>query len=138
VSVRREWIEREAAPDAPALAVSRQCALAGVARSWVYAPRADGILDQLDLVLLRLLDAEYTKRPFYGTRRMVVYLKEQGHTVNRKRVQRLMRVLGLVGMAPGPATGRPHPEHKIYPYLLRGVAAGRPHGSGAPTSPTSA
>jgi putative transposase len=57
----------------------------------------------------------------------VVYLKEQGHTVNRKRVQRLMRVLGLAGMAPGPATSRPHPEHKVYPYLLRGVAVVRPN-----------
>jgi putative transposase len=127
VSVRREWIEREPAPEAPALAVSRQCALAGVCRSWVYAPRADGTLDELDLVLLRLIDAEYTKRPFYGTRRMVVSLKDQGHTVNRKRVQRLMRVLGPVGMAPGPATSRPHPAHKIYPYLLRGVAVVRPN-----------
>jgi len=57
----------------------------------------------------------------------VVYLKEQEHAVNRKHVQRLMRVLGLAGMAPGPATSRPHPEHKIYPYLLRGVAVVRPN-----------
>ena len=58
---------------------------------------------------------------------MVVYLKEQGHTVNRKHVQRLMRVLGPAGMAPGPATSRPHPEHPISPYLLRGVAVVRPN-----------
>jgi len=58
---------------------------------------------------------------------MVAYLKEQGHAVNRKRVQRLMWVLGLAAMAPGPATSRPHPEHKIYPYVLRGVAVVRPN-----------
>jgi len=58
---------------------------------------------------------------------MAVYLQEQGHVVNRKHVQRLMRVLGLAGMAPGPNTSQPHPEHKIYPYLLRGVAVTRPN-----------
>jgi len=127
VSVRREWIEREAPEQSQPLAVSRQCELAGVTRSWVYAPRREEVLDELDLELLRLIDAEYTRRPFYGTRRMVIALAKQGHTVNRKRVQRLMRILGLVGMAPGPATSRPHPEHKIYPYLLRGVNIVRPN-----------
>lgn len=119
---RRAWIERDAD-----LAVSRQCDLAGVARSWVYGSPTGQALDELDLLLLALIDAQYTRRPFYGSRRMVVYLDEQGHTVNRKRVQRLMRILGLAGMAPGPATSRPHPEHKIYPYLLRGVAVVRPN-----------
>ena len=122
MTVRRGWIEREGA-----LAVSRQCDLAGVARSWVYGATTGDALDALDLRLLGLIDGEYTRRPFYGSRRMVVYLGEQGHTVNRKRVQRLMRVLGLAGMAPGPATSRPHPEHKIYPYLLRGVSVTRPN-----------
>jgi putative transposase len=100
--------------------------LAGVARSWVYAASADEAVDALDLRLLGLIDAQYTQHPFYGSRRMVIYLQKQGHTVNRKHVQRLMRVLGLAGMAPGPATSKPHPEHKIYPYLLRGVAVTRP------------
>jgi putative transposase len=121
VSARRAWIERDAE-----LAVSRQCDLAGVARSWVYGAVGE-VLDETDLLLLGLIDAQYTCRPFYGSRRMVLYLKEQGHAVNRKRVQRLMRVLGLAGMAPGPNTSRPHPEHKIYPYLLRGVAVVRPN-----------
>ena len=58
---------------------------------------------------------------------MVVFLKRAGHTVNRKRVQRLMRQMGLSGMAPGPNTSRPHPDHKIYPYLLRGVSVIRPN-----------
>jgi putative transposase len=122
VSTRREWIVRDAA-----LAVSRQCALTGVSRSWVYGAAAGEALDELDLLLLGLIDEEYTRHPFYGSRRMVVYLRAQGHTVNRKRVQRLMRVLGLAGMAPGPATSTAHPEHKVYPYLLRGVAVTRPN-----------
>jgi putative transposase len=84
-------------------------------------------VDEEDLRLLALIDEEYTRRPFYGSRRMVVFLGERGHAVNRKRVQRLMRILGLAGMAPGPNTSRPHPEHKVYPYLLRGVAVVRPN-----------
>ena len=119
---RRTWIERDAE-----LAVSRQCALAGVARSWVYGAAVGERLDELDLRRLELIDAQSTPRPLYGSRRMVGHLKEQGHTANRKRVQRLMRVLGLAGMAPGPNTSRPHPEHKIYPYRLRGVAVVRPN-----------
>jgi putative transposase len=122
VSTRREWIARDVA-----LAVSRQCALAGVSRSWVYGASAGEALDELDLLLLGLIDEQYTRRPFYGSRRMVVSLREQGHAVNRKRVQRLMCVLGLAGMAPGPATSTPHPEHKVYPYLLRGLAVTRPN-----------
>ena len=122
MSTRRAWVARDGE-----LAVSRQCALAGVVRSWVYAAPAREVLDELDLRLLGLIDEQYTRRPFYGSRRMVVYLKEQGHGINRKRVQRLMRVLGLAGMAPGPNTSEPHPEHKVYPYLLRGLAVVRPN-----------
>jgi putative transposase len=119
--MRRAWIERDAA-----LAVSRQCALAGVVRSGVYAPGGEEASDALERRLLELIDEQYTLRPFYGSRRMVVHLRELGHVVNRKRVQRLMRTLGLAGMAPGPATSRPHPGHKVYPYLLRGLAIVRP------------
>jgi len=122
VSTRRAWLGRD-----EALALTRQCDLAGVARSWVYGAAASDRVDAWDLQLLRLIDEQYTRRPFYGSRRMVVYLLEQGHTVNRKHVQRLMRVLGLAGMAPGPATSKPHPEHTLYPYLLRGVAVTRPN-----------
>jgi putative transposase len=109
------------------LPVTRQCALAGVARSAVYAPLlAAGPSDE-ELLYLALIDAEYTRHPFYGSRKMVVHLFLLGHTVNRKRVQRLMGILGLAGMAPGPNTSRPHPQHKIYPYLLRGVDVVRPN-----------
>jgi putative transposase len=74
-----------------------------------------------------LIDEEYTRHPFYGSRKIVVFLQNAGYTVNRKRVQRLMQKMGLAGMAPGPNTSRPHPDHKIYPYLLRGVPVVRPN-----------
>lgn len=83
--------------------------------------------DEDELVLLRLLDEEYTRHPFYGSRRMKLYLSECGYVVNRKRVQRLMQKLGLVGMSPGPNTSKAHPQHKIYPYRLRGVDIIRPN-----------
>jgi putative transposase len=108
------------------LALARQCELAGVARSTAYAPRREGP-DPEELALLALVDAEYTRHPFYGSRKMVIYLEQTGHRVNRKRVQRLMRVLGLAGMAPGPDTSCPHPQHKVYPYLLRGMEIDRPN-----------
>ncbi len=107
--------------------VVRQCELAGVSRATVYAQRVPAPTSEQDLKLLRLIDEQYTRRPFYGSRKMVTYLKVQGHLVNRKRVQRLMRILGLAGMAPGPNTSRPHPQHKVYPYLLRGMVVTRPN-----------
>lgn len=75
---------------------------------------------------MALIDMEYTRHPFYGSRRMTVYLRGLGHRINRKHVQRLMRTLGLMGMAPGPHTSQSHPQHKVYPYLLRGVEIDRP------------
>jgi putative transposase len=77
--------------------------------------------------MLRLIDEEYTRHPFFGSRRMVWFLRERGLAVNRKRVQRLMQQLGLAGMAPGPHTSQPHPRHPVYPYLLRGLAVQRPN-----------
>lgn len=123
---RSKWIEQS--DDMP-LAV--QCDLASVPRSSVYrrleAAARQHCLDEEDLQLRALIDEEYTNRPFYGSRRMVVFLRNQGHCVNRKRVQRLMREMGLAGMAPGPATSKPNPGHKVYPYLLRGVPVIRPN-----------
>jgi putative transposase len=109
------------------LPLSRQCELAGVTRSTVYAQHLVAEPDDLELTLLREIDAEYTRHPFYGSRKMTVYLCGMGHQINRKRVQRLMGMLGLAGMAPGPNTSRPHPKHKIYPYLLRGLDVIRPN-----------
>jgi len=105
--------------------VAAQCQLAGIARSTVYANKAE--VDEVELMLLRLLDEEYTRHPFYGSRKMTVWLCVQGHAVNRKRVQRLMRILGLIAMAPGPNTSKKHPEHTVYPYLLRGLRVVRPN-----------
>lgn len=105
----------------------RQCELASVNRSTVYARSQVLEVDDEELTLCRLMDEEYTRHPFYGSRRMVVFLREQGYPVNRKRVQRLMQQMGLAGMAPGPNTSQGHPEHKVYPYLLRGVAVERPN-----------
>jgi putative transposase len=120
--MRRAWVE-----DGNAVAVLQQCVLAGVSRATVYAHRQPRPVDEGDLLLSGLIDEEYTRRPFYGSRKMVVFLATVGHAVNRKRVQRLMRLMGLVGMAPGPNTSRPHPDHDVYPYLLRGVAVVRPN-----------
>ena len=111
------------------LAISRQCRLLAVTRSVVYAQKKcqQEDDDSLECILLSLLDEEYTRHPFYGSRRMTKYLCSLGHAVNRKRVQRLMKKLGLAGMSPGPNTSKPHPQHKVYPYLLRGVDVIRPN-----------
>ncbi len=98
-----------------------------MARSTVYAPRVAAKPDEQELTLLAQIDVEYTRHPFYGSRKMTAYLRRLGHRINRKRVQRLMSKLGLAGMAPGPHTSRPHPQHKIYPYLLRGMAVSQPN-----------
>jgi putative transposase len=121
-AVRLGWIEA-----AGELSLVRQCELAGISRATVYRPRVVTVPDNDDLVLCALIDEEFTRHPFYSSRRMVVILKRQGWLVNRKHVQRLMRILGLAGMAPGPGTPVPRPGHKVYPYLLRGVAIVRPN-----------
>lgn len=105
----------------------RQCELAGVARSTVYAPVRPVKISERDIMLCHLIDKQYTQRPFYGSRRMVHFLETQGHVVNRKRLQRLMRLMGLAGMAPGPNTSHAHPQHRVYPYLLRGINVTRPN-----------
>jgi len=76
---------------------------------------------------MRAIDHQYTRTPFYGSRRITVYLNSVGYAVNRKRVQRLMRMMGVAGVAPGPHTSHPHPMHKIYPYLLRDLVIDRPN-----------
>ena len=119
------WID-----GADELPLSRQCELAEVPRATVYRRLTAKLPEDAaaeDLLLCRLIDEEYTNRPFYGSRRMVVFLRGAGHVVNRKRVQRLMRSMGLAGMAPGPNTSKAHPKHRVYPYLLRGVPVTRPN-----------
>jgi len=117
---RQSWINAD-----DGLSVVVQCRLVGIARSTVYAPKAV-VVGEVERLLLRLLDEEYTRHPFYGSRKMVVWLGSQGYRVNRKRVQRLMQTLGLVAMAPGPHTSKKQLQNKIYPYLLRGLEIIRP------------
>jgi putative transposase len=105
------------------LSVSRQCALLDVPRSsFYYRPQP---VSAADLRVMRALDEIYTATPFYGSRRMRVALQRRGLPVNRKRVQRLMRVMGLAAVGPKPRLSRPHPEHRVDPYLLRDVAIER-------------
>ena len=122
VDHRKQWVS----PLEP-LALTRQCELTGANRSMVYTPSMVAIPDEQELALLSAIDAEYTQYPFYGSRKIRIFLIGLGYKINRKRVQRLMGILGLAGMAPGPNTSRPHPLHKVYPYLLRGVAVVRPN-----------
>ena len=107
--------------------MTRQCILASVSKSTFHAQQRPKVVDTGDWLISRLIDEEYTRHPYYGARRMVVILLRLNHRVNRKKVQRLMRLMGLAGMSPGPGTSKPHPGHKIYPYLLRGVAVTRPN-----------
>jgi putative transposase len=110
-------------PGHEGLSVRSQCELLSLSRSGLYYQPVE--VSQEELRLMRRIDALYLERPYYGSRRMTVALRAEGHEVNRKRVQRLMRIMGLEGMAPGPHTSRPHPEHPVYPYLLRGLAIER-------------
>jgi len=113
---RRTWIDFEH----PHLSVSRQCALCQVARSSVYyTPNSSESPE--NLALMQRIDMVYLKQPDYGSPRMTWALCQQGLAVNEKRVARLMRKMGLQATVPGPHTSRPHPEHVIYPYLLRGL-----------------
>ena len=120
--MRQSWIDC----DDVTLALTRQCELVHPSRATVYARQRPKVEDETDTLLCQLIDEQYTLHPFYGSRKMVVYLGKCGHHVNRKRVQRLMRKLCLVGMAPGPNTSKTHPQHKVYPYLLRGVETSSP------------
>ncbi len=104
--------------------VSRRCELLAIPRSSVYAPTS-GDETELNLLLMRLIDEQYTETPFYGSRRMAAHLCRQGYDVNRKRIQRLMRQMGIEAIYPRPNLSRRHPGHRIYPYLLRNVAIER-------------
>jgi putative transposase len=118
---RRALIDR----DHGALSVRRQCALLGLARSGVY--RAARPANDDELALMRRLDELFTAWPFLGSRRMAAMLRAEGRVLNRKRVQRLMRKMGIAALGPKPRTTRPAPGHRIFPYLLRGMAIERPN-----------
>jgi putative transposase len=116
---RHAMVEREN----PVLPISQQCRLLAVSRAAVYRQPAE--VSAEDLAIMALIDRQYLARPYYGSRRMVAWLATQGHAVNRKRVQRLMRLLGLVAIYQRPNTSKPAAAHKVYPYLLGGLAIER-------------
>ena len=110
---RRQMVDREH----PKLPIVRQCALLGVTRSSIYyRPKA---ASEEDLFLMGEIDRQHLETPFYGSRRMKAWLERRGARVSRKRVQRLMRVMGLRAIYRKPGTRRPAPGAKVYPYLLR-------------------
>jgi len=113
VQERKEMVE----PERPEPSISCQCQLLGLNRStFYYAPSP---ISPEDLELMRLIDEQYLKTPIYDSRSMARHFRRQGRTVNRKRIQRLMRLMGIEAVYPKPHTSRPHPQHRIYPYLLR-------------------
>ena len=105
------------------LSIRRQCELLALNRSSLYY-RPTGESD-LNLQLMNMLDEQYTRTPFYGVCKMTEYLRQSGHEVNEKRVRRLLRKMGLEAVYPKPNLSKPNPEHKIYPYLLRGLTIDR-------------
>lgn len=108
-----------------ALSIRRQCALLGLARSGVSRPKKPA--NDNDLALLRWIDELFTAWPFLGSRRITAMLRGEGAAINRKRVQRLMRKMGIAALGPKPRTAKPAPGHKIYPYLLRHLTIDRPN-----------
>ncbi len=109
------------------LSIVKQCELLNLPRSTYYRNTDWSSETEDNLHLMSLIDEEYTRRPFYGSRKMRDYLRRLGHLVNRKRVQRLMRKMGIQSVAPKPNTSKPAPQHKIYPYLLKGLKIDRPN-----------
>jgi putative transposase len=109
----------------PRLSLVRQCGLLGLNRSSLYYRPAE--VDEYDLELMELIDRQYMETPFYGSRRMTAWLRRQGRQVNRKRVKRLMRLMGLIAIYRPPNTSKRCLGHKVYPYLLNGMESTRPN-----------
>jgi len=109
----------------PSLSIAKQCRLLDISRSSLYYQPKD--TSDEDLNLMKLIDRGYLAAPFYGSRKIAVWLKSQGHHVNRKRVRRLMRLMGIRAIYQRPRTSKPGPGHKIYPYLLRDLKITRPN-----------
>ena len=118
---RQEMIGR----DRPGLSLSRQCGLLSISRSsYYYAAKGES---PENLALMRRIDELFLKYPFYGSRQMVRRLRREGVRVGRHRVRRLMRLMGLEAIYQAPRTSAPHPAHRIYPYLLKGMKIDRPN-----------
>jgi putative transposase len=118
---RRSLIDR----DHGVLSIRRQCDLLGIARSGFYRPPPPA--NDNDLTVMRRIDELFTAWPFLGSRRMMAMLRADGWSINRKRVQRLMRRMGIAALGPKPRTTKPAPGHKIFPYLLRSLVIDRPN-----------
>ena len=118
---RRGMVDREH----PSLSTARQCALLGVARSSLYYRPREASAE--NLALMQAMDRQFLDTPFYGSRRLKVWLAREGRRVSRKRVQRLMRIMGLWAIYRSPRTSRPAPEHRVYPYLLGKIGVTRPN-----------
>jgi putative transposase len=111
-------------PKHPRLSIVRQCSLTSISRSsFYYEGKGES---PLNLMLMRLIDEQFLETPWYGSRQMARHLRRRGYDVGRKRVRRLMRLMGLSAIYQAPRTSDPHPAHKVYPYLLRGLAVERP------------
>ena len=130
LKVELDWLKRKTASGTeakrtmiershPRISIRRQCVLLRLNRSSLdYPPTQE---TEENLWLMRLIDQQYTRTPFYGSRRVTNWLEREGHRVNRKRVQRLMRRMGLEAIYPRPRLSMAGPEHKVYPCLLRGM-----------------
>ena len=104
----------------PNLSITRQCRILSIGRSsFYYAAKGE---NETNLALMRRIDELFMKYPFYGSRQMARHLQREGEVVGRHRVRRLMRLMGLEAIFQKPRTSDPHPEHRIYPYLLKGMA----------------
>jgi putative transposase len=121
LSEKRAWIE----PAHPSISIARQCELLGLARASYYYP-AQGESSE-NIALMHQIDRLFTNYPFYGVRKMTAHLCRQGHQVNVKRVRRLMRKMGLEAVYPTPKLSQRHPEHRVYPYLLRDLPILKPN-----------
>ena len=116
------------------LSIIRQCDLLDLPRSTFYhVPKP---ISETDLELMKLIDRCHMELPFYGSRRMVDWLGDEGHLVNRKRVQRLMRTMGIVAIYPKKNLSQPYQAHRVYPYLLRNLNIDRPTRFGRLILPT--
>ncbi|WP_082837291.1 IS3 family transposase [Labrenzia sp. OB1] len=111
--------------DHPDLSVSQQCELVKLSRSAVYYMPAG--ISAITLELMKAIDRVFTKYPFFGSRQIAAYLRREGVIAGRHRVRRLMAKMGLEAICKQPRTSRPHPQHKVYPYLLRGMTINRPN-----------
>ena len=120
MKIRRQFVEAN-----ESLSMRRQCEVLGINRSSLYYESVGP--DAEDLALMRRVDELHLEFPFYGSRRVARELRSQGLVANRKRIQRLMRLMGIEAIAPKPSTSRPEPEHPVYPYLLRGLSIDRPN-----------